>query len=46
VRFGSVVPGQDNQVVGALGVWSRGLLALALIYVSLIGKKVGSIFRV
>jgi iron(III) transport system permease protein len=39
--------GDGPQVASALGVWSMGLLALTLIYVSLIfGKKVGSIFRV
>ena len=39
--------GDGPQMASALGVWSMGLLALTLIYVSLIfGKKVGSIFRV
>ncbi len=39
--------GDGPQVASALGVWSMGLLALTLIFVSLVfGKKVGSIFRV
>ncbi len=39
--------GDGPQVASALGVWSMGLLALTLIYVSLIfGKKIGAIFRV
>lgn len=39
--------GDGPQVASALGVWSMGLLALTLIFVSLVfGKKVGAIFRV
>jgi len=39
--------GDGPQIASALGVWSMALLALTLIYVSLIfGKKVGAIFRV